>query len=98
LPDVSTGVAYAGHFLLYAALGFSALTASYRRNAVVVAAVILAAAAFGGLLELYQSTLSGRESSFFDGLANLAGAACGAGTAAALLPHWSRWFSLEHRS
>ena len=91
VPDVSTGVAYVGHFVLYATLAFCVQTALYRRSLVAVAAVTAIVALYGGALEAYQSTLSGREASFYDALANLLGAAAGASIATFLLPHWQRW-------
>jgi VanZ family protein len=91
VPDVSTSAAYLGHFLLYAALAFSAQSAHYARSLPAVALVAACVALYGGALEAYQSSLSGRESSIFDALANLLGAASGAGIAAALLPRWGRW-------
>jgi len=97
VPDVSTSAAYLGHFLLYAALAFSVQTALHARSLPAVAIVAACVALYGGALEAYQSTLSGREASIFDALANLLGAAGGAGIAAALLPRWGRWVLKQAR-
>jgi VanZ family protein len=97
VPDVSTSAAYLGHFLLYAALAFSVQTALYVRSLPAVALVAAFVALYGGALEAYQSTLSGRESSIFDALANLLGAAAGAGIASALLQWWERWLLEQAR-
>ena len=97
VPDVSTSAAYLGHFLLYAALAFSVQTALYARSLPAVALVAACVALYGGALEAYQSTLSGRESSIFDALANLLGAAAGAGIASALLQWWDRWLLEQAR-
>ena len=97
VPDVSTSAAYLGHFFLYAALAFSVQTALYARSLPAVALVAACVALYGGALEAYQSTLSGRESSIFDALANLLGAAAGAGIASALLQWWERWLLEQAR-
>jgi VanZ family protein len=98
VPEVSTATAYVGHFMLYAALAFSAQTALHARNRASVAIVILIVALYGGLLEAYQSTLPDREASTFDALANLLGAAAGAVLAASVLPRWERWLQDDSRS
>jgi VanZ family protein len=95
VPDVSTGAAYLGHFLFYAALGFSAQTAAFSRRAMVVLIVAAACATYGGAIEAYQSTLSGRESSILDGLANALGALTVSVLAAALLARWQRWLQQQ---
>jgi VanZ family protein len=90
LPDVSTGWAYVGHFVSYAALAFCAQMALLRRNLFMVCAITTVAAICGGLLEAYQSTLTGREASILDALANLLGAGGGALVAAYVAPRWER--------
>ena len=89
-PDLTTTEGYFGHFGLYAALGFCAQTAVLSRRLGVLLAVAAAATAFGGCIELYQSTIPGREASAYDALSDLAGAGAGALVALLLTPRWGR--------
>jgi VanZ family protein len=89
LPELSTAVAYAGHFLGHALLVFCALMAiKRRRDLLAVPLVVATDGLFGIVLEAYQSTLSGREASAFDALANLLGAIAAAAAVTYLLPRW----------
>jgi len=61
-----------------------------KRQSLAAVLIVIAAAGFmGALLEAYQSTLSGRDASAFDALANLFGAAAGAVAATHLPPRWA---------
>jgi len=90
VPDLTTAEAYLGHLAVYAVLGFCAQTAVLSRRLRTVVAVVAAAALFGGCIEVYQSTIEGREGSAFDALANLTGAALGVLVAYGVTPHWGR--------
>jgi VanZ family protein len=90
LPDVTTWEGYVGHFASYAVLVFCALMAIKRQRLATILIVIAAAGLMGALLEAYQSTLSGRDASAFDALANLLGASAGAATVTFLLPRWQQ--------
>jgi VanZ family protein len=91
VPDLTTNEAYAGHLAVYAVLGFCAQTALLSRRLQTVLAVVAAATIFGACIEVYQSTLEGREASAYDALADLAGAAIGAFVAFAITPRWQRF-------
>ena len=91
LPDIPTTEAYVGHFLAYVALTFSAQMTFNRRSLWLASAIIGLAALFGALLEVYQSTLSGREASVFDALANLLGAITGVAFATFFWPRFEAW-------
>jgi VanZ family protein len=90
VPELTTAEAYVGHVAVYAVLAFCAQTAALSRRLATVLAVVAASGAMGLCLELYQSTLSGREASAYDALANAGGAVGGSLVAAALLPWWSK--------
>jgi VanZ family protein len=62
-----------------------------RRTLWLASAIIGFAALFGALLEVYQSTLSGREASVFDALANLLGAVAGVAFATFIWPRLEAW-------
>jgi VanZ family protein len=84
VPDLTTAQGYVGHVAVYTVLAFCAQTAVLPRRWAETALVVVLAAAFGAALELYQSTLDGREGSPYDALANLTGAVLGAMLALAM--------------
>ena len=66
----------AGHFAAYVVLGFLALRAANRRDAVPIVLTFASCAALGGLIEVIQP-LVGRRKELGDFLVDLAGAAIG---------------------
>jgi VanZ family protein len=91
VPDLSTTQAYVGHVGVYAVLGFCAQTALLSRRWQTIAGAIIVAGLFGAGLELYQSTLEGREASVYDAIANLTGAILGSLVAVWFAPNWRRF-------
>jgi VanZ family protein len=79
----------AGHFAAYCLLGFLALRAAHRMDAVPIVLTFASCAALGGLIEVIQP-LVGRRRELGDFLVDLAGAALGVALSAAVAALLSR--------
>jgi len=87
VPDVSTNLAYLGHFATYAVLTICGLIALNPRSPWAFALVLALAVSLGIALEVYQIHLSTRTASVGDAFANAAGA-LSASTAYVALALW----------
>ena len=75
--ELTTNEAYLGHFAVYAAMTFCAMTAIGRPAPGNLVAVFLLAAGVGLAMEVYQAFEPTRTASLGDVIANTAGAFCG---------------------
>jgi VanZ family protein len=74
IPEVSTNLAYAGHFAIYGLMTLLAVVAVAPRSPAAFAIVILTATGLGIAMELYQIHLTTRTASAGDAFADSAGA------------------------
>jgi VanZ family protein len=88
IPHLTNTEAYYGHAAVYAVLAFFAVTISLSRRAAVLLAIVVACAALGLTIELYQEMLPRRTATVGDALANTVGATIGGVAAWLLVPVW----------
>ena len=77
VPDLTTNEAYVGHFLIYSAMAFCAMTVLGRLTLQGVVGVFLVALGLGVAMELYQMHVPSRTASDLDAMADAAGAIAG---------------------
>ena len=77
VPALTTNVAYAGHFAIYATLAFCGLAALGRPTWLGTAAVVLFSVGLGIAMEIYQIHVPTRTASVLDAMADTAGVMAG---------------------